>query len=91
MAKRKSNSRSARWGDAATKVEKLAEELKAALEELAEVKQEYSDWLGNLPENLQNSTLGEKLQAIEELDLEPDLSSLEGLSDMDLPLGFGRD
>jgi DNA repair exonuclease SbcCD ATPase subunit len=91
MARRKSNSRSARWGDAAAKVEQLVEELRTALEELAEVKQEYCDWKNNLPENLQNSALGEKLQAIEDLDLEPDLDSLEGLSDIDLPLGFGRD
>jgi ABC-type nitrate/sulfonate/bicarbonate transport system substrate-binding protein len=91
MARRKSNSRTARWGDAAARVEKAAEELTEACEALKEVQQEYSDWYDNLPEGLQQSAVGEKLSAIQDLDLEPDLSSLEGVADMDLPLGFGRD
>jgi DNA repair exonuclease SbcCD ATPase subunit len=91
MRKKRRQSRADRWADLAKEVEDLAEQLKEKLEALAEVKQEYEDWAGNLPENLMNSPMGEKLTAICDLDLEPDLSSLEGLSDMDLPLGFGRD
>lgn len=89
--KKRRQSRGDRWAEAAQRVETAAEELTNALEALSEVRQEYLDWKENLPENLQNSALGEKLQAIEDLDLEPDFSGLEGLSDMDLPLGFGRD
>lgn len=91
MARRKRNSRTQRWTDAATKVQDLAEQLETALEELKEVQQEYSDWYDNLPDSLQQSPVGEKLSAIQDLDLEPDLSSLEGVADIDLPLGFGRD
>jgi DNA repair exonuclease SbcCD ATPase subunit len=91
VRKKRRTSRADRWADLAKEVEDLAEQLKEKLEALAEVKQEYEDWAGNLPENLMNSPMGEKLTAICDLDLEPDLSSLEGLSDMDLPLGFGRD
>lgn len=92
MARRKRRqSRADRWAEAAQRVETAKEELETALEALQEVKQEYVEWKDNLPENLADSPMGEKLQAIEDLDLEPDLSSLEGLTDMDLPLGFGRD
>lgn len=89
--KKKRASRADRWAEAAREVETTAELLKEKLEALVEVKQEYEDWAGNLPENLMNSPMGEKLTAICDLDLEPDLSGLEGLSDMDLPMGFGRD
>lgn len=89
--KKRRQSRADRWADAAAKVESAKEELETALEALAEVRQEYVDWKDNLPENLADSPMGEKLQAIEDLDLEPDFSGLEGLADMDLPLGFGRD
>lgn len=51
--------------------------LEDALEELRGLKEEYSEWLGNLPENLQQSPLGEKLQAIDDLDLEPSLEDLD--------------
>lgn len=88
---RKKNSRSARWADAAAKVEELATALGEACEELKEVQQEYEEWKDNMPENVQSGAMYEKLEAICDLDLEPDLSSLEGVADMDLPLGFGRD
>lgn len=62
------------------------------LSEIQSLKDEYSDWLDNLPENLQNSALYEKLEAIvngQEIDdLESNISELEGL---ELPRGFGRD
>jgi hypothetical protein len=88
---RKNNSRTARWGEAADRVEKAAAELAEACEALKEVQEEYSEWYDNLPDSLQQSAVGEKLSAIQDLDLEPDLSGLEGVADMDLPLGFGRD
>lgn len=54
-----------------------------AVETLRQLQGEYQDWLESLPENLQDSALAEKLQAIVELDLD-DL-------DLELPRGFGRD
>ena len=45
---------------------------------------EYQDWLDNLPDNLQVSTLAEKLETICEYDF-GDLEALEP------PCGFGRD
>lgn len=88
---RKRNSRTARWGDAADRVEKAAAELTEACEALKEVQQEYEEWKDNTSENLQSGAMYEKLEAICDLDLEPDLSSLEDVTGMDLPLGFGRD
>ena len=55
-----------------------------AVATLRELQQEYADWLDALPENLQEGTLADKLQAIVDLDL----SELE---EVDLPRGFGRD
>lgn len=62
-----------------------------------EVRAEYEEWRDNLPENLQQSALGEKLNAVADLDFEPGnlLSDAEGAiseaEGADLPLGFGRD
>jgi hypothetical protein len=63
-----------------------------------DMQQEYSDWKDNLPENLQQSALGEKLDAIVELGLELQkdqveeaLGVVQEASGADLPLGFGRD
>jgi hypothetical protein len=51
---------------------------------LVELQQEFQEWRDSLPENLQGGILGEKLDAICDLDL----SELEGI---EVPLGFGRD
>jgi len=60
--------------------------------ELQSLRDEYTDWKDNLPENLQSSALYEKLEAIadgQEIDdLEQIISDIEGL---ELPKGFGRD
>jgi hypothetical protein len=45
-------------------VNTLVESLNGALEELEDLRSEYDDWLGNLPENLQQSELGSKLENI---------------------------
>jgi hypothetical protein len=55
-----------------------------AVATLRALQEEYQCWLDNLPENLQDSPLAEKLQAICDLDL-------EDLESVDVPLGFGRD
>ena len=54
-----------------------------AIETLRDLQGQYQEWLDNLPESLQDSTLAEKLQAVCELDIDE--------LDVDLPRGFGRD
>lgn len=107
MAKQKS--RTARWSEAATKareamdaVDNAASGLTDALNDLRSVQEEFEEWRDNLPENLQNSALGEKLQTVCDIDIESiaeeplnDWASVESAVDdaenAELPLGFGRD
>lgn len=83
MAK-KSQSRSSRWAEAASAAS-------AALSELQDIQSEYQDWLDNLPENLQSSALGEKLQAVCDIDIESAAQAADEANEADLPMGFGRD
>lgn len=67
MAKMKS--RTARWDEAVSECRDILDrfpisDLENALQELKSVQEEYQDWLDNLPENLQQSALGEKLEAV---------------------------
>jgi hypothetical protein len=55
-----------------------------AVDELLRLQSETGDWLDALPQNLADSELAEKLQAICDLDL----SELE---DVEFPRGYGRD
>jgi len=105
----KQESRTARWGNAVQEareqfqqVQDASSGLADALEAVYDVQQEYQDWLDNLPENLQSSALGEKLDAVCNIDIESikddplsDWPALESLLDeadgADLPQGFGRD
>lgn len=96
-------SRAERWAAALSDARAAKEEIEAAqakLEEafsaLRDLKGEYEEWRDNLPENLQSSPLGEKLEAVCDLDFdqELDLSPLDVIDEadgVDLPLGFGRD
>lgn len=84
-SKKKKESRVSRW-------ERAANDAQSALSELQDIQQEFSEWNDNLPENLQDSALGEKLRAVvEDLDIETALSTAEDAVNADLPLGFGRD
>ena len=78
-------SRPQRWQNAINLINNGFSELQA-------LRDEYTDWKDNLPENLQSSALYEKLEAIadgQEIDdLEQIISDIEGL---ELPKGFGRD
>ena len=56
----------------------------AAVAALVDLQEEYRTWLDSLPQNLESSRLGEKLQEIVELDLDE-------LQAIDPPRGFGRD
>ena len=96
MAKKKRTGRAARWEEATAKARQALDDLKAALEELEGVREEYEEWKGNLPENLEYSALGQKLEAVSEMDFsESILSEVEEAVDnaesADLPLGWGRD
>lgn len=82
--KPKQLSRTQRWQNAAS-------EAASALSELKDVQQEYQEWLDNLPENLQQSALGEKLSAVCDLDVESAHSTADEAESADLPVGFGRD
>jgi len=77
-------SRAARWA-------KACAEAISALEELQSLQEEFTNWKDGLPENLQNSTLGEKLETICDLDIEGALSTCQEADGTDVPLGFGRD
>lgn len=80
----KQKSRPTRWSEA-------CETARRGLEELQALQEEYNDWLGNLPENLQASALGEKLQEIEGLDIDAGISVVDDAEGLELPQGFGRD
>jgi hypothetical protein len=59
--------------------------------ELQEIRDEYQDWLDNLPENLQSSAVADKLLAIVEPDIDSAVDTVQEAQSADLPLGFGRD
>jgi DNA repair exonuclease SbcCD ATPase subunit len=93
----KPKSRTARWQEAVSDARAAYESLEQALNDLNEVREEYANWRDNLPENLQQSSLGEKLDQVSDIetdaytlltDVESAISEAEGA---DLPLGFGRD
>jgi hypothetical protein len=110
--KPKKQSRPERWAeacaeartalDAAREAEaalvKAMEPIEAAFETLRELKGEYEEWQGRLPESLSSSPVGEKLEAVTSIDLPDngeDLDAVEAVLDecegADLPRGFGND
>jgi hypothetical protein len=84
MKANKKLSRSTRWHEACSVAN-------VALSTLNDLKTEYEEWRDNLPENLQSSTLGEKLEAVCDLDIDSVLDMIEEAENLELPLGFGRD
>lgn len=101
----KRRSRPKRWAaavgaaqSALAEVVNAADRLRDSMESLREIQGEYGDWLDNLPDSLRGSELGQRLEAVGDLDLEDletDADSLESrLADAEaaeLPRGFGRD
>ena len=77
-------SRPKRWAEA---VDNAA----TALQELKELQEEYQEWQDGLPENLEQSAVGEKLQEVADIDIDSALEVVENAEGVDLPLGFGRD
>lgn len=107
MARKKNNSRPARWAAAVTEAQRALSALdeayskmESALSAMSDVRAEYEEWKDALPENLQASALGEKLEEVCNLDIPDDardstyadLEEIIGQAEsIDLPLGFGRD
>ena len=105
--KAKPPSRAQRWSDAVgnakdaiSMILRGCTDLEAAVEEITGVQEEYEEWKDNMPENLANSPLGEKLEAVCGLDfdfgaIQTAAEDGEGVLDeaesIDLPQGFGRD
>lgn len=83
MSKKK-QSRADRWVDASMRAED-------ALQELLDIQSEFESWRDGLPENLQTSAVGEKLDAVCDIDIQSALDAASEAKDADLPLGFGRD
>jgi hypothetical protein len=80
----KKKSRIQRWQEAAS-------EASNQINILLEIQGEYEDWKDSLPENLQSSALGEKLEEVCCIDLQWALDAIDEAGSVDLPLGFGRD
>lgn len=105
MAKRpRRQSRPERWREACAEAREIKAEIEVLVERLGEgplqalrdLRDEYEEWQGALPDNLQNSPLGYKLAEVVGLDFdaEVDLSALDVIDDadnLDLPRGFGKD
>jgi hypothetical protein len=62
-----------------------------ALEELEDLRSQYEEWYDNLPENLQGSAVGDKLENVVGLDIQGAIDTVSEAESLDLPLGFGRD
>lgn len=84
VKKPKRLSRPQQWAEACTAAVN-------AIETLIDLRSEYEAWRDNLPENLQQSALGEKLEAVCDLDLDDALSTIQEAEGLDLPRGFGKD
>ena len=84
MKKPKIESRPKRWSTAVA-------DAQSAVTELLEIQQEYEEMLDNLPDGLENSPFGEKLQGVNDIDIQYLADVLNEAEDVELPLGFGRD
>ena len=84
VKKAKTPSRPDRWAAACS-------DAITAIEELVELQSEYEDWKDNLPESLQSSPVGEKLEEVCNLDLQSALDTISDAEGADLPRGFGKD
>jgi hypothetical protein len=107
--RKRPSSRASRWADACgdalsalSEIGRHLDALETAVGELRAVQEEYEEWKDNLPENLANSPLGEKLEEVCGLNIEDAAqqirdaldevqSTIEEAEGVDLPRGFGRD
>jgi hypothetical protein len=105
MATTKPKSRPQRWMAAVALARAALDKARAAANEAADeianiraVQEEFEQWRDSLHENLRESATGQKLDAVCDIDLEPDGNDLDAMetaiSDAEgaeLPLGWGRD
>jgi hypothetical protein len=109
MAKIKTKSRAERWQDAISSIEVAVEQLKDVdgVQDLKDLNSEYQDWKENIEgsdgsDGLMQGATYEKLEELENLDVESQLDEFESaldefadalseFQDADLPVGFGRD
>lgn len=89
----KKESRATRWAAAVEDARAAYDEMDSAFEILRELQSEYEEWRDNLPESLQSSAVGEKLDAVCDLDLDIEsiLDVIEECDLVEMPQGFGRD
>jgi len=80
----KNNSRPKRWAAAIS-------DAQDGISRLIELQEEYQEWRDSIPENLEESPIVEKLDAMTEFDFESMQSDLEDAENAEFPLGFGRD
>jgi len=81
----KKETRKTRWDNSINKI-------REGLQELQDVKEEFEDWQSNLPENLESSPLGEKLEEVVGSSFCDEIeSACDDAENIDLPKGFGRD
>jgi len=73
-----------RWGEACAKASE-------GLNELQSLKEEYEEWLENMPENLSGSATAEKLQEVVDFDFEDAINTVSEAESLDLPRGYGND
>lgn len=105
----KAKSRPKQWAEAVGQCREALDELDAATTKLEEaasnlrsIQEDYEGWKDNMPENLANSPLGEKLEAVVGLEIENMADAVRSAVDeatgvvdeaegVDLPRGFGKD
>lgn len=91
MARKRPPSKPKQWAAAVEKVTAARSAMEEGLEELKSLKEEYDAQYDNLSDGFRNTARGEKLEAINGLDLDPDFSWIDDLENIEVPLGFGRD
>ena len=77
-------SRRTRWDEAVAQANE-------GISALVELVSEYQDWRDNLPENLDDSPVAEKLDTVIDLGVDELETIINECAEADLPLGFGRD
>ena len=76
----------------AKRFENALGKLSEAFSVFNDLKEEYQDWRDNLPENLENSVVAEKLDEVLNCSAFDDIENAQGeLEGLELPKGFGRD
>lgn len=76
---RRVRSRAEGWRQAVSQGLEAVEVIEEAMQELNSYKEEYQNWLDNMPENLQGSAKAEMLETITSMDFEADLSEITSM------------